>query len=162
MLEILDTQHLVGLAELDLITDRTRRSDCSDFVERELALGKDVQELAPDIACRPDDRDPITHVNLSRLRTAPIASDCEWRYGSSSCAHKGGHSCGETRYSHRGSLSSSSRQWSRSLCSSPSRRSTAVRARSMQIGQRHDCRSSLATSGRTPLTAKPTTRFAHG
>jgi hypothetical protein len=27
-----------------------------------LALGEDIQDLAPDIARRPDDRDPVTHL----------------------------------------------------------------------------------------------------
>jgi len=32
-----------------------------------LALGEDVQDFAPDIARRPDDRDPITHFRLLPL-----------------------------------------------------------------------------------------------
>jgi hypothetical protein len=33
-----------------------------------LPLGKDVQQLPPDIACRPDNRDPITHEEISNSR----------------------------------------------------------------------------------------------
>ena len=39
--------------------------DRRDFVERELPLGEDVEDLAPDIAGRADHRDPIAHLPIS-------------------------------------------------------------------------------------------------
>ena len=70
MLEVLDLELLAAVAEVDDIAGRSRRSHGSDVIERELALGEDVEELAPDIARRPDDRDPITHEPVSSLSAA--------------------------------------------------------------------------------------------
>ena len=50
-----------------IVAGRARGGDRGDLVERELALGEDVQHLAPDIARRADDRDPVTHVHLHSL-----------------------------------------------------------------------------------------------
>ena len=61
MLEVLDLERFATVAKVDLVPGRARRRDGGHFVERELALGEDVQDLAPDIARRPDDRDPISH-----------------------------------------------------------------------------------------------------
>ena len=62
MLEVLDLELLAAVAKVDHVAGRARRRHGRDLVERELALGEDVEDLAPDIARRPDDRDPITHV----------------------------------------------------------------------------------------------------
>ena len=61
VLEILDLQFLAAVAEVDDVAGRTRRGHRRNFVERELALGEDVEHLSTDIPRRPDDRDPITH-----------------------------------------------------------------------------------------------------
>src|SRR5438270_12199186 len=61
MLEVPDLELLAAVAEVDHIAGRARRRNCRHFVERELALGEDIQDLAPDIACRPDDRDTVSH-----------------------------------------------------------------------------------------------------
>src|SRR5689334_11926488 len=61
MFDVLDAERLAAVAEVDLVAGRPRRCDCSDFVERKLPLREDVQDLAPDIAGRSNDRDPVTH-----------------------------------------------------------------------------------------------------
>ena len=57
------------------MTSPVERAEASaaDFVERELAFGEDVQDLAPDIARRPDDRDPITHFQPASLSAGEAA-----------------------------------------------------------------------------------------
>ena len=52
---------------------RARASHRGDLVGRELALGEDVQHLAPDIAGRADHDHPITHP-ISLRRLAPLLS----------------------------------------------------------------------------------------
>ena len=59
MLEVLDLELLAAVAEVDDVAGRARRSDRGDLVERELPLGEDVEDFAPDIAGRANDRDPI-------------------------------------------------------------------------------------------------------
>ena len=94
MLEVVDLERLAAVAEIDHVAGRARRRDRGHFVERELALGEDVQHLAPDIAGRADDRDPITHFNLlwiPSLRAARLSqARGESDMAQSSRAHKGG------------------------------------------------------------------------
>jgi hypothetical protein len=58
MLKILDLELLAAVTEVDDVAGRARRGDRRQLVQRELPLGEDVQDLAPDIARRPDDRNP--------------------------------------------------------------------------------------------------------
>jgi uncharacterized protein YbjT (DUF2867 family) len=62
-------------------TGNVGREILNILVERELALGEDVQDFAPDIARRPDDRDPITHMlrfpSLEWRRSGLGAADCQ-------------------------------------------------------------------------------------
>src|SRR5690348_7386342 len=67
MLEVLDLELLAAVAEVDNVTGRARRREDREIVQRELPFGEDVEDLASDIARRPDDRDPITHFLLSSL-----------------------------------------------------------------------------------------------
>ena len=82
MLEVLDLELLAAVAEVDDVAGRARGRDRRDFVERELPLGEDVQDLAPDIARRTDDRDPVTHLLVTSLafgggRGGLGADDCQ-------------------------------------------------------------------------------------
>ena len=61
MVEVLDLQRLAGFAEIDFVPGRAGGGDGGDLGERELALGEDVEDLAPDIAGRADHDNPIAH-----------------------------------------------------------------------------------------------------
>ena len=61
LLEVAAFQPLV--AERDLDAHRPPRGDGEDLVGRELALGQDVEHLAPDIAGGADDGDFVTHAS---------------------------------------------------------------------------------------------------
>ena len=117
MLEVLDLELLAAVAEVDLVAGRARRRDRRNLVERELPLGEDVQHLAPDIARRSDDRDPITHLNLSEdLRTAAYRKRRALRrYGSIACAHKGGWMRRDTLLA-LGVVALCLRRWPQSRC----------------------------------------------
>ena len=51
----------------NLLADRARRGQRHELVDRELALGVDIQELATDIAGGADDGDLVTHDLRLRL-----------------------------------------------------------------------------------------------
>ncbi len=65
MLDVADLQRLAAIAEIDDVSRRPRRRDGRNLVERKLALGEDVEHLAPDIARRTHDDDTIAHSNIS-------------------------------------------------------------------------------------------------
>ena len=65
VLEVRDLQLLATIAEVDDVAGRARRSDRGHLVHRELTFREDIQHLAPDIARRSDDCDPITHFRFS-------------------------------------------------------------------------------------------------
>jgi len=54
-------------AEIDLVALAARRRQNCDLVRRKLALGKNVEHLAPDISRRPCDHDPVTHDKLQLM-----------------------------------------------------------------------------------------------
>src|SRR5438270_8099378 len=64
MLEVPDLELLAAVAEINDVASRACRRDRRDLVQRELALGENVQHLASDIARRSDNRDPVAHCLL--------------------------------------------------------------------------------------------------
>ena len=61
MLDVLALHHPAGVADLDLRASRARAGDRRHFVHRELALGQDREHLAPHIARRAYNNNPIAH-----------------------------------------------------------------------------------------------------
>jgi hypothetical protein len=62
MIDVAEAEHFAGLAIFDLVAGGARRCDHRHFVRREFPFGEDVQHLAPDIARRADDHDPVAHL----------------------------------------------------------------------------------------------------
>src|SRR5204863_1505448 len=81
MVEVLDPQLLTTVAEVDHVASRAGGRDGGQFVERELALGKNVQDLATNVARGSNDRDPITHFVSPAWAAPTIACDPRKRYG---------------------------------------------------------------------------------
>src|SRR3546814_11469993 len=67
MLDVANLELAAGFAEIDLLARRARRGEHRDLVRRKLALGEDVEHLAPDIAGRAGAHPPITHVSIHSL-----------------------------------------------------------------------------------------------
>src|SRR5438270_12459185 len=67
MLEVLDLELLAAVAEVDHVAGGARRRDGGHLVERELPLGEDVHDLAPDIPRRADNGHPIAHSTHSEI-----------------------------------------------------------------------------------------------
>ena len=68
IVDVLDLEHLAAVTQLDFGALTARRRNGRDLVDRELPLGKDVEHLAPDIARRAHDHDPVTHDKLRSFR----------------------------------------------------------------------------------------------
>src|SRR4030095_6039032 len=60
MLEVLDLELLAGVAEVDDVAGGARRSDRCQLGQRELPLGQDIEDFAPDAAGRTHHRHSIT------------------------------------------------------------------------------------------------------
>ena len=66
IVEVLDLELLAIVAEVDDVALAAAGGERRHLVERKLPLGQDLQHLAPDIARRADDGDPITHASILR------------------------------------------------------------------------------------------------